>query len=267
MRRNKLCFIILILIILSVSKIVFAADSVDNSDYQNYTEEYKEWLKLSEDEKKNVIKPRMFEVPYNKTEYKNPLLKANLLGSNLNPQFNLKDVIGTNLTIKDQQKTSSCWAFAALSSLETNLALADQKNGISTPKVYDFSERHMEYATSRVFLNNQINSIGYNRKVGDGGSWNLASSYLTNGSGAIDENQMPFENNEDTIDMSVIQEKTVTSQVYDTIEFPDYLRTSFNDEEQVEIINKIKNHIKNYGSVFAGIKVRRKFYGIEWIIY
>ena len=50
-----------------------------------------------------------------------------------------------------------------------------------------FSERHMEYATSRAFANNQINSLGYNRTVGSGGIWDFASSYLTNGTGAIDE--------------------------------------------------------------------------------
>lgn len=259
MRKNKLYLIVLILIIIFSSKIVFAVDNANRSDYENYTKEYKEYLELSEEEKKNVLQPRMYEVPYHKKSYKNPLLKANMLGSNLDPQFSLKDRIGDNIVIKNQENTNTCWAFAALSSLETNLALNDWKNNVSIPKVYDFSERHMEYATSRVFLNNQINPTGYKRQVNDGGAWDFASSYLTNGSGAIDENEMPFENNYKTIDISEIQGKTVTSQVYDTVEFPDYLNILINDNDSNEIKNRIKNHIKNYGSVFTGIIARRKF--------
>ena len=60
-----------------------------------------------------------------------------MLKSSLNAQYSLKSVIANNLVIKNQQQTNSCWAFAALSSLETNLALADYKKG-NTSKVYDF---------------------------------------------------------------------------------------------------------------------------------
>ena len=75
---------------------------------------------------------------------------------------------------------------------------------INTSKIYDFSERHMDYSTSNSFLNNATSPFGYNRKVNQGGSWNMASSYLTNGSGAINEYQMPFENNENLIHISEI---------------------------------------------------------------
>ena len=166
--------------------------------------------------------PRMYDVTYTKNESKNPLQKSKMLSTSINSRYSLKDVITSNLAIRNQEDTGSCWTFAALSSLETNLALANYKSSTNTSKVYDSSERHMEYATSRVFLNNEINPIGYNRQVGSGGSWDLASSYLTNGSGAINESEMQFENNEDTINISQIQNKTITSQVYDTVEFPDY---------------------------------------------
>ena len=78
----------------------------------------------------------------------------------------------------------------------------------------------------------------------DGNSY-ISSSYLTNGSGAIAESDMPFENNEDVIDISQIQNKKVISQVYDTEMFAKY--TSKNSEE----MRKIKEHIQNFGSVFA----------------
>lgn len=165
-----------------------------------------------------------------------------MLGSSLNSRYSLKDIISTNLTIRNQQQTNSCWAFAALS---------NYRNSTNTSKVYDFSERHMEYATSKTFANNEVNPIGYNRIVGSGGNWWTAEPYFINGTGAIAESEMPFENNENTINISEIQNKTVSSQVYDTMYFENYEYAS--DEEKTEIMNQIKQHIKNYGSVFACI--------------
>ena len=184
-------------------------------------------------------------------EYTNPLYFTRMLGSNLNSRYSLKDIIPANLAIKNQQQTNSCWTFASLSSLETNLALSNYRSGIDTSKVYDFSERHMEYATSKTFANNVENPIGYNRNVGSGGNWWTAEPYFINGTGAIAESEMPFENNENTINISEIQNKTVSSQVYDTMYFENYEYAD--DEIKSEIMNKIKQHIKNYGSVFACI--------------
>lgn len=145
-----------------------------------------------------------------------------MLGSSVNSRFSLKDVIPTNLAIRNQQQTNSCWAFAALSSLETNLALSNYRNGTNTSKVYDYSERHMEYATTKTFANNETNPIGYNRVVGSGGNWWTAEPYFINGTGAIPESELPFENNEDIINISAIQNKTVSTQVSDTIYFENY---------------------------------------------
>lgn len=245
-------FLVLILTVLANSKI-FASNTLNSESIVEYSEEYSNWLKLSDEEKQNFIIPRMYDVSYTKLEYQNPLYKAKMLKSSFSSRFSLKDLISSNLAIRDQLQTGSCWAFAALSSLETNLALSNYKNNTNLSKIYDFSERHLEYATSRVFNNNQINPIGYNRVVGSGGNWIFASSYLTNGSGAINEDQMPFENNENSIDISQIQNKTVTSQVYDTIEFPNYHSTLIDPSETTEIINQVKSHIQNYGSVYAGI--------------
>lgn len=130
--------------------------------------------------------------------------------------------------------------------------MADYKSGINLSKVYDYSERHMEYATSNTFSNGVTNPNGYNRKVGSGGNFDIATSYLTNGTGAILEKDMPFENNEDIIDISQIQNKVVSSQVYDTIAFPSYKAQS-TEEDKLQVMNKIKQHIQNYGSIQASI--------------
>lgn len=109
----------------------------------------------------------------------------------------------------------------------------------------------MVYSTSKTFANNVQNSSGYNKEASDGGNWYYSESYLANGSGAIEESEMPFENNENTIDISQIQNKTVTSLLYDTVYFPNY-RTQ-TDEEKENTMNKIKQHIQDYGSVYANI--------------
>lgn len=247
---NIITLLIIILIILLGSK-VFASNDANSIQKLEYTEDFKKWLELSDEEKKNTIMPRMYEVEYTNNVSKNPLYVAKMLKASSNSRYSLKDVIPANLVIKNQQQTNSCWAFATLSSLETNLALSNYKNGINLSKIYDFSERHMEYATSKTFANDIENKIGYNRQVGSGGSYQISSSYLTNGSGAIPESEMPFENNENIIDISQIQNKTVSSQVYDTVVFPDYSKES--DENKTEIMNQIKQHIQNYGSVQASI--------------
>lgn len=240
----------LMLVILGNSNVF--ANNADLLEKTEYTEEFKKWLELSDEEKENVIMPRPYEVENTSIKSSNPFNIARMLKASINRRYSLKDEIPSNLIIKNQMQTNSCWTFATLSSLETNLALSNKKNGVNLSKVYDFSERHMEYATSKTFLNNVENKSGYNRKVGTGGNSTMAQSYLTNGTGAVPESEMPFENNEDIIDISKIKNKTLSSQVYDTVDFPDYQKEK-NEENKTEILNKIKKHIQNYGSIYAGL--------------
>ncbi len=252
LRKSIIIIISLVLfLLLPINQQVFAENDTNSIKKAEYSEEFKKWLELSDEEKAKVIQPRMYDIENTSNISKNPLYKARMIAADVDTTFNLKNIIPDNLLIKNQKQTNTCWAFAALSSLETNLALANWKSKTNTSVIYDFSERHMEYATSRNFKNGAINTKGYNRNVGEGGNWYYAQSYLTNGLGAINESGMKFENNEEQIELSEIQNKTVTSQVYDTIEFEDYLKAD--DSKKNEIIKQIKQHIQNYGSVYASI--------------
>lgn len=244
-KKNIRIFILLLLVLSFMSANLFAANIAQPVEY---TEEYKEWLELSDEEKEGLIMPRMYDIPKTTVQTKNPLKMARNLGSQLLSSYSLRSYIPENVVIKNQENTNLCWAFASIAALETNLALKNYYNGV-TAKVYDFSERHMEYATSRVFANNQINEKGFNRTVGSGGNRNIYIPYFTNGLGAINEEEMPFEDNEDTIYISEIQGKTVASQVYDTVTFPSYQIT----DDTTEIKKQMKEHIKNYGGIEAGI--------------
>lgn len=241
--------LLLILIIISINASVFAVDVINLNKTVEYTEQFQNWLELSDSQREETMMPRIYDIKYTQVEYYNPLKSARALGSNLESYFCLQDedVIPENVIVKNQQDTNTCWTFAALSSLETNLALKNKANGTSAVR-YNFSERHMEYASSRNFLDG-INENNFNRTVGDGGNWYISSAYLTNGTGAIAEEQMQFVNNENLENLSVLQGKTVISQVYDTIEFPSSTPTQVTDA----MITQMKNHIKNNGSIYAGI--------------
>lgn len=242
--RKLIISLILVTLFLVKGQVSLANIEINKFSKSEYTEEFKRYLQLTEEEKKKVIQPKMFSVGSTNLETKNPLKIARNLRSTLEPKYSLKDVIPNNIVVKNQKSTNTCWTFATLSSLETNLALANQD------KIkYDFSERHMEYAMSRNFLNGVVNSKGLNRTVGSGGNWYMAQAYLTNGAGAIDESAMQFENNEKLIDISEIQNKEVTSQVYDIVEF----QKDETDKEKVKLKEQIKQHIRNYGAVFANI--------------
>lgn len=247
-KRKIVSLIIVFTITMLISLNVFATEITDLIGTVEYSEEYKNWLKLSDEEKKEVIQPRMFNIPKENVEVKNPLKKGRLLRSALSSKYSLQEDIPENIVVKNQQQTNSCWTFGSLASLETNLALKNYYNGNSA-KVYDFSERHMEYATSREFLNGEINTRGFNRKIDDGGNSYLYSAYLTNGMGAINEKDMPFESKNELISLNSIQDKEVTSQVYDIEWFPSYNQS----DDLTQIKQQMKEYIKNYGAIEVGV--------------
>lgn len=218
-----------------------------------FSEDFEKWIELSESEKNGTIQPKIYNDLNTSFIASNPLYQVDLVGASLNSRYSLKDVIEKNVAIRNQYNTSNCWAFAGLSSLETNLALNNYNNGKNLSKIYDYSERHINYSTSRLFANDVINKFGFNRTPATGGQWYIFENYLSSGQGAINESDMPFEDNNNIIDISAIQNKQVQTRLYDTIYFKDYNNKNLSSQERTEQMNIIKQHIKNYGSVFASI--------------
>lgn len=244
---KKLLIVIITIIICSMNMCSYAKELIEYLEKPEYSEEFNEWLELPDEEKDKVIMP-----PINKTiktvpQYTNPIKNLQTVSATLESKFCLTDIISNNVNIRNQMNTNYCWAITALSTLETNLALRNYLEGRDTSKVYDFSERHMNYTTTRIFLNNEINEIGFGRTPANGGNFYIAQTYLTNGSGAILESDMPFENNNNLIDISQIQNKEIQTQVYDTRVFPNY----HINEVTEELRNDMKNHIKKYGAIYA----------------
>lgn len=171
--------------------------------------------------------------------------------------FDLREEI--TVRVKDQKTTNTCWTFASNTVLETNLLLT--KN-----QTYDFSERHMEYATTKTFSDG-TNTLGHNRELNGGGNASIAMGYYVSGRGPVLETEMPFSTTQSKIALSEIDGKTVQKKITDYAIFPEVLKTkdtegniTYSNEaktitytkEQVEANReKIKQHIMNYGAVAA----------------
>jgi C1A family cysteine protease len=235
------------------------------------TDAYKEWDQLSIEEKEESIMPSTYSVSAPESILSKyeincvPSLLNSLLG-NVNAdinnnvsatvsdtKYNLADVL--NMRVEHQGSTSECWAFSLIKSMETNIALTSGETELK-----DFSERHMDYATSKTFTDG-INENGFSREVGKGGLPISGLAYLTNGEGAVLESDMPFEDNENKISLSQI-DKEVNTIASEYIIFPSinkkyqkdsngnttsvkYYNSNGSEYTQTEL-NDARNMIKNY---------------------
>lgn len=245
-KKTKIIIFISILLFIIINCNIVNAAHISQLDY---SEEYKEWLALPEDERNKVIAPKMFDIDVRISENNLYTKIKTLMNSVTNSSFDLRSKISNNLKIRNQGNTNACWAFATLSSLETNLAIKDNS------KIYDYSESHMDYSTSQSFTDGKL-ANGFTRDVAVGGNFQIGSAYLTNGSGAILEKDMTFVDTKEKISINNIQNKKVVTKVTDTEEFN--FANSINDNSMTSIelealIIKMKEHIKTSGSISAGI--------------
>lgn len=254
-KQKKILVQLLVFFIIILSAPQVFANTIGNYEEGELSNNYKKYLELK-GEQEDIIAPRMYDIPITKMTVTNPLKLGRMLGSTILPKYSLVRTIPENMIIKHQKSSNACWAFASLATLESHLALRDYKNRFA-PITYDFSERHMEYATSETFLDNYKNEKGFNREPGDGADLNVAVAYLTNGSGAIPESEMEFVDSTEPIEISAIQGKTISSQVKDTIDFASY----DNSDDLTAIIQQIKNHIVNYGGISAAIHAGHEVLG------
>ena len=232
------------------------------------TEKFNDWINLSENEKEYGQMPDIYSIELpsdiydlNVKETKNILMTFKQINNKLGSQkaqldrYSLVEDITVN--VKNQENTGQCWAFSTLSVMETNIAL--------TKGIYkDFSERHVAYATAKNFIDGQ-NESAFNRKVNEYGLQTMALAYLTNGQGAVLEEKMPFENNEEEIYLSQIdipKDTYVTDyemlptiyKTYDNnknVEYNDGNGINYSKEEVEKIREKIKEHIVKYGAISA----------------
>ena len=200
------------------------------------TEEFENWNNLTQKEKSQILMPETFSVKMPESilrEYEVegiPDMRQSLLGgssfiadldyvsaSATSSRFNLAEAL--KMRVEHQGTTSECWAFSILKSMETNIALNSGNRALS-----DFSERHMDYATSKTFSDG-INKDAFSRETGNGGLPIAGLAYLTNGQGAVLEEDMPFvDDDKKEISLKEI-DKEVNTVVTDYTIFPGINKT------------------------------------------
>ncbi len=261
------------------ASIVFAGN-VYGSDIDlvlNTSDAYKTWESLSVEQRQKKAIPRTYDIDIPSDILSNyeavdlPRIISKLLGNNnsslgsinakvSDSRYNIAENL--KLRVEDQEDTTQCWAFSLLKSVETNIAI---KNNLS--ELEDFSERHMDYATSKTFLDGE-NDKGFSREVGKGGLLVTGLAYLTNGQGTVLEDDMPFINGEEKINLAEI-DKSVNRIVSEYINFPtihkeytkdEYGNTisvkykkstgeEYTEEELKSVRNLIKKHLIENGTI------------------
>ncbi len=151
--------------------------------------------------------------------------------------------------VKNQNPLGTCWDFASINVLESSLLKKDDETDNTK---YDFSENHVRYATS----NRNDNIYGFDRDPDGGGNFNMVRAYLTRSvaNGPVEEDNDPY----DYLPYSrggtrtlVETESYPKSNIYvkDTIEMPD-LTTEYTESQRATRIEKIKELVYDYGSVY-----------------
>ena len=220
-----------------------------------YTEEYKEWLKL----KNSSFEP---------IKYKLNTIGDTLLGAS--PSDSSYSLVNDNLTgpVRNQEQTDSCWAFASTDAVKSNLL----KNSTDTSLINKyFSPVHLELTVNNNNLAslNTLNRIPYNRSIDTGGNYYMTSSYFLNLKGPVYENEylkwgdykkfiktnninttISVSDTDNNLDFNIIKDLKPSVQVNG---IANYYDTTGNSLCSTETKNLIKNLITTNGAVASNI--------------
>lgn len=217
-----LIILIFIFCMFNFNNLVFAIEEEIKPETLEYSINYLEWLELTEEEKKNTIEPNLynFRGELEDTFINNFFKYADILKETFIPASYsiLNDYYqDATLEVKNQQDTGLCWGFVANTALETTIKKKQNQ-------VYNFSERHMEYATTNI---NGLEQDKPNRELNSGGNSRIALSYWTSGKGPILETAMPFQNNWDSIDIQDMPTINLNKKIENFEYFPNIYKNHY----------------------------------------
>ena len=228
-------------------------NSSEIENENNYSEEYKKYLELPEEEKEKLeVVPRKEDVPEEKIEEIKEEAEEEVVAG-LPSKFDLRDKI--SMEVEYQGGYGLCWAYATSKALETNLKL----RGVD----YNPSELQIDFLTSDLMYSNW-------RKLHNGGNFSdyidIASSIGTMSEAdyeklAIDPDA---EYDADNQNNSYFQLANNASPVYvtKTVDFPSIYKengvaSEKTDEELKEFRDLVKAHIIKNGALYAVVNAPR----------
>jgi len=178
-----------------------------DSDFVNYMKNFQE---KKDDSKKGLI-PAPYEVRFNKF-YDSKLTKGDF--KELPSRYDLRDENRVT-SVKNQGQLGTCWAFAAIATIESRwLTLEGKEN--------DLSEKNM------------VTCSGYLNGIDQGGNKYMASAYLTRLDGPIKESDDPYD------DLDVLSD---CDNSYTPVSYSPEVRFLPDNRKEV------KRAIINYGAV------------------
>ena len=224
---------------------------IDTSNLENeedkketYSDLYKEYLKLPEEEKeKTEVVPRKQEVPFEKLEEIKEILEEDNQNEKeedkIPERFNLAEKI--DIKVENQSPFGLCWDFASIKTLETYLALNNLGN-------YDLSEMHVDYITSQLMYGG--------RQLHNGGSFGEFQDYVVE-SGVVLEEQVPFSYKDySEEEYSKFPDIAKVVEVTETVDFPSMYKSEYSkhtDEEIAEFRETVKKHIMKNGGLYTSV--------------
>ncbi len=224
------------------------ADSSGIEDENNYSDEYKKYLELSDEEKAELeVIPRKEEVPDGKIDEIKEDTDEEII-TTLPEKFDLRDVI--DITVGNQGGYGLCWDYASSTSLETHLKL----RGID----YNPSELQIDFLSSSLMYDS--------RNLHDGGTFQYFAD-IASSIGTISEDAFSGLNIDldawygtasDNFDHLKLAKNDNPIYVTKTVDFPAVYKyygeaSGKTDEELEEFRNLVKAHIMANGSLYTAI--------------
>lgn len=250
-----------------VEKEIIGIDTTDNDNTEEkektYSDLYKEYLKLPQEEKeKSEVIPRKEEVPFEKLEEIKDILEEDITTEDkedkedknkIPERFNLAEKI--DIKVENQYYYELCWGFASIKTLETYLALNNLGN-------YNFSELHLDYIESELMYGDRV--------IHEPGNFSNFQNYIIE-SGVVLEEQVPYayesseiidgeeytytslyEYTEEQYSKFVDMEKVV--EVTETVDFPSIYKdedSKYTEEQLAEFRETVKKHIMKNGGLYT----------------
>lgn len=196
-------------------------------DKQEYSETYKRYLQLSEEEKNELeIIPEKYDIPMSVLYTRSMQEAYNINQINeieIPESFDLRDRI--NIKVENQGSSPICYSFASLTSVETNLALIHND-------YVDLSEGHLA-----------VNTFGN----AGGGFISADSKYYKDKIGPVYQGEWSSNN-------PTNGEITAKRYVKKTTTLPTIDKSGIYNQEEIDTARRvIKKHIMEYGSLYASI--------------